>query len=121
MRPQTPEGWQAVDAAYAAVKAFPPRDQVTATTWAVVAVLSAMREKSKDVSEARTAFNPDAKERFHRQAATGSRQGHQKLRSGPNPKGTFLVRWRSCGRALLNPDNLGVSWRHGGSRISLWG
>ncbi len=57
MRPATPEGWQAVDAAYAAVKTFPPRDQVTATAWAVVAVLSAMREKSKDVYEAQTAFN----------------------------------------------------------------
>ena len=57
MRPETPEGWQAVDAAYAAVKPFPPRDQVTATTWAVVAVLSAMHETSKDRYEARTAFN----------------------------------------------------------------
>ena len=57
MRPETPPGWQAVDAAYAAVKAFPPRDQVTATAWPVVAVLTAMREKSKDVYETRTAFN----------------------------------------------------------------
>ncbi len=57
MRPATPEGWQAVDAAYAAVKGFPPRDQVTATAWALVAVLSALRDKSKDVYEARTAFN----------------------------------------------------------------
>ncbi len=31
MRPATPEGWEAVDAAYAAVKSFPPREQVTAT------------------------------------------------------------------------------------------
>jgi len=46
-----------VDAVYAAVKAFPPRDQVTATVWAVVAVLSALREQSKDVYEARRAFN----------------------------------------------------------------
>ena len=57
MRPETPEGWQAVDAAYAAVKPFPPRDQVTATAWAVVAVLSALREKRKDGDEARTALN----------------------------------------------------------------
>jgi len=39
------------------VKEFPPRAQVTATAWAVVAVLSAMREQSKDLYEARTAFN----------------------------------------------------------------
>jgi hypothetical protein len=57
MRPTSDQGWQAVDAAYAAVKPFPPRDQVTATAWAVVAVLSALREKSKDGYEARTAFN----------------------------------------------------------------
>ena len=57
MRPTSDQGWQAVDAAYAAVKRFPPRDQVTATAWAVVAVLSALREHSKDVYEARTAFN----------------------------------------------------------------
>ena len=57
MRPTSDQGWQAVDAAYAAVKPFPSRDQVTATAWAVVAVLTAMREKSKDVYETRTAFN----------------------------------------------------------------
>jgi hypothetical protein len=57
LRPETRQGWQAVDAVYAAVKAFPPRDQVTATVWAVVAVLSALREQSKDVYEARRAFN----------------------------------------------------------------
>jgi hypothetical protein len=57
MRPSSDQGWQAVDAAYAAVKAFPPRDQVTATAWTVVAVLSAQREKSKDIYEARAAFN----------------------------------------------------------------
>ena len=39
------------------VKPFPPRDQVTATAWAVVAVLSALREQSKDVDAARTTFN----------------------------------------------------------------
>ncbi len=39
---------QAEAAAYPAVHAFPPRDQVTATTWAVVAVLSALRETPKD-------------------------------------------------------------------------
>jgi len=55
--PRPPQGWQAVDAAYAAVTPFPPRDQVTATAWAVVAVLSALREQSKDVDEARRAFN----------------------------------------------------------------
>jgi hypothetical protein len=42
-----------VNAAYGAVKPFPPRDQVTATAWAVVAVLSAMRDQSKDVYDAR--------------------------------------------------------------------
>jgi hypothetical protein len=52
MRPETPEGWQAVDAAYTAVKPFPPRDRVTATAWAIVAVLSALREKRKDTPEA---------------------------------------------------------------------
>ncbi len=57
MRPETPEGWQAVNVTYAAVRAFPPRDQVTATVWAVVAVLSALRETSKDRYEARTAYN----------------------------------------------------------------
>jgi hypothetical protein len=57
MRPETPDGWRAVDAAYATVKEFPPRAQVTATAWAVVAVLSAMREQSKDLYEARMAFN----------------------------------------------------------------
>jgi hypothetical protein len=57
MRPLSDQGRQAVDAAYAAVKPFPPRDQVTGTAWAVVAVLSAMREKSKDVYEALTAFS----------------------------------------------------------------
>jgi hypothetical protein len=57
MRPTSDQGWQAVDAAYAAVKPFPPRDRVTATAWAVVAVLSALREQSKDVYEARRAFN----------------------------------------------------------------
>ena len=57
MRPTSDQGWQAVDAAYAAVKPFPPRDQVTATAWAVVAVLSALREQSKDVDKARTAFH----------------------------------------------------------------
>jgi hypothetical protein len=43
MRPVTPQGWQALDAAFTAVKAFPPHDQVTVTAWAVVAVLRAMR------------------------------------------------------------------------------
>ncbi len=57
MQPATPEGWKAVEAAYTAVKAFPPRDQVTATAWALVAVLSALREKSKDKAETRTAYN----------------------------------------------------------------
>ena len=46
-----------MDAAYAAVKPCPPRDRVTPTAWAVVVVLSAMREQSKDIYEARTAFN----------------------------------------------------------------
>ncbi len=57
MQPATPEGWKAVEAAYTAVKAFPPRDQVTATAWALVAVLSALREKSKDTPERRSEFN----------------------------------------------------------------
>ena len=57
MRPSTPQGWEAVNTAYQAVHDYPPQDQVTATAWAVVAVLSALREKSKDVYEARTAFN----------------------------------------------------------------
>lgn len=46
-----------MDAASAAVKPFPPRERVTATAWAVVAVRSAMREQSQDVYEARTTFN----------------------------------------------------------------
>ncbi len=57
MRPTSDQGWQAVDAAYTAVKPFPPRDQVTAAVWAVVAVLSALRETSKEPYEVRTAFN----------------------------------------------------------------
>ncbi len=57
MRPETPKGWQAVGAAYAAMKPFPPRDRVTATVWAVVAVLRALRETSKETPEVRTAFN----------------------------------------------------------------
>jgi len=57
MRPSTPQGWEAVNTAYQAVHDYPPQDQVTATAWAVVAVLSAMREKSKDVYETRAAFN----------------------------------------------------------------
>ncbi len=48
---------QAEAAAYPAVHAFPPRDQVTATAWAVVAVLSALRETRKDRYEGRTAFH----------------------------------------------------------------
>ncbi len=39
------------------MKAFSPRDQVAATAWVVVAVLSALRETSKDRYVARTAFN----------------------------------------------------------------
>lgn len=46
-----------MDAASAAVKPFPPRERVTATAWAVVAVRSAMREQSQDVYEARTTVN----------------------------------------------------------------
>ncbi len=57
MQPATPEGWKAVEAAYTAVKAFPPRDQVTATAWTLAAVLSALREKSKDTPERRSEFN----------------------------------------------------------------
>ncbi len=47
--PRPPRGWEAVDTAYRAVKDYPPQDQGTATAWAVVSVLSATREKSKDV------------------------------------------------------------------------
>ncbi len=57
MRPATPAGWQAMDAAYAAVKPFPPRDQVTPSAWAIIAVLSALREKSKDTPAARATFD----------------------------------------------------------------
>ena len=57
MRPSTPQGWEAVNAAYRAVKDFPLQDQVTATAWTVAAVLSALREKSKDTPAARTAFD----------------------------------------------------------------
>jgi len=39
------------------LKVLAPRDQVTATAWALVAVLSALREKRKDGDEARTALN----------------------------------------------------------------
>lgn len=56
MRPTFDQGWQAVDAAYTAVKPFPPREQVVATAWAVVAVLSALREASRDRYEARATF-----------------------------------------------------------------
>jgi hypothetical protein len=47
MRPSSPRGWQAVNAAYAAVKPFDPPDQLTAAAWAVVSVLSAMRERER--------------------------------------------------------------------------
>ncbi len=57
MRLETPQGLQAVDAAYSAVQAFPPRNQMAATVWAAVAVLGALREKSGDVSEAGAAFS----------------------------------------------------------------
>ena len=57
MRPETPEGWHAVDAACAAVTAFPPSNQVTASAWSIVAALSALREESKDTPEGYTAFN----------------------------------------------------------------
>lgn len=57
MRPTTPEGWAAVNDAYRAVKDYPLPEQVVAAAWTVGAVLSAMREKSKDVYEARVAFN----------------------------------------------------------------
>ena len=57
MRPSTPQGWGAVNSAYRAVKHFPPHDQVVAAAWTVGAVLSALREKSKDRPEGRTAFD----------------------------------------------------------------
>jgi hypothetical protein len=47
MRPSSSRGWEAVSAAYAAVKPFDIPDQLTATVWAVVAVLSAMRERER--------------------------------------------------------------------------
>jgi hypothetical protein len=47
MRPSSPQGWEAVNAAYAAVKPFELPDQLTATAWAVVSVLSAMRERER--------------------------------------------------------------------------
>jgi hypothetical protein len=57
MRPSTPKGWEAVHTAYRAVKDFALRDQVVAAMRTVGAVLSALREKSKDTPEARTAFD----------------------------------------------------------------
>jgi len=57
MRPATPEGWEAVNTAYRAVKDFPLHDQVIAAGWTVAAVLSALREKSKDTPAGRTAFD----------------------------------------------------------------
>ena len=56
-RPSTPQGWEAVNSAYRAVKDFALHDQVVAAAWTVGAVLSALREKSKDTPEARTAFD----------------------------------------------------------------
>jgi hypothetical protein len=47
MRPSTPEGWKAVHCAYFAVKDFDLHDQLVATAWAVVSVLSAMRERER--------------------------------------------------------------------------
>jgi hypothetical protein len=46
-----------VNTAYRAVKDYPVPDQVIAAAWTVAAVLSALREKSKDTPEARTAFD----------------------------------------------------------------
>jgi len=57
MRPSTPQGWDAVNHAYRAVKDYALRDQVVAAAWTVAAVLSALREKSKDTPAARTAFD----------------------------------------------------------------
>lgn len=57
MRPSTPHGWEAVNNAYRAVKDYPLSDQVVAAAWTVGAVLSALREKSKDTPNGRTAFD----------------------------------------------------------------
>jgi hypothetical protein len=57
MMPSSPQGWKAVHSAYAAVKDFELHDQTVASAWTVVAVLSAQREKSKDLYEARAACN----------------------------------------------------------------
>ena len=57
MRPSTPEGWEAVNRAYQAVKDCGLHDQVVAAVWTVGAVLSALREKSKDTPAAQTAFD----------------------------------------------------------------
>ena len=52
MRPATSRGWEAVNNAYRAVKDYALHDQVVAAMWTVGAVLSVLREKSKDTSEA---------------------------------------------------------------------
>ena len=52
MRPATPQGWEAVNRASRAVKDYALHDQVVAAMWTAGAVLSALREKSKDTSEA---------------------------------------------------------------------
>ena len=52
MRPATPQGWEAVNRASRAVKDYALHDQVVAPMWTAGAVLSALREKSKDTSEA---------------------------------------------------------------------
>jgi hypothetical protein len=50
MRPSTPDGWEAVNRAYAAVKDFEHQDQVAAA-------LSALRETRNDTPGVRTAFD----------------------------------------------------------------
>jgi hypothetical protein len=64
MRPSTPQGWAAVSAAYAAVKPFDLPDQLMVTAWAVVSVLSAMRERerARGTPEEQAAFDRTCEE-----------------------------------------------------------
>jgi hypothetical protein len=59
MMPASPDAWKAVSSAYAAVQDFDPDTQLTATAWAVVAVLAGLRERARnhDTPEAKASFD----------------------------------------------------------------